>query len=90
MESRESVVLPIVPANPDRAKIAALAKQHQERAVKGDTAVDYIVMVLDATDKYVWSTIGSGNLSIEVAGDKRTPARTFGAPARPYGAPKGR
>jgi hypothetical protein len=59
-------------AKPDRAKIAALAKQHAPAVVRGDTAADYVLMVLDAADRYVWSTHGIGSLSIEVAGDTRT------------------
>jgi hypothetical protein len=59
---------------PDRARIAALARPHQSALVRGDTAAEYIVMVLDASDKYLWSTIGSGNLTIEVGGDPRKPA----------------
>ena len=60
-------------SSPDRARIAALATEHQSAIVRGDTAAEYIVMVLDAAEQYVWSTIGSGNLSIEVGGDSRTP-----------------
>lgn len=60
-------------AEPNRARIAELAKQHQGAVVRGDTAAEYIVMVLDAADRHVWSTSGSGIISIEVAGDTRTP-----------------
>jgi hypothetical protein len=73
----DTSVLTSAPAqrrSPDRARIAALATEHQPAIVRGDTAAEYVVMVLDAADQYVWSTIGSGNLSIEVGGDPRTPA----------------
>ena len=59
---------------PDRARIAALATQHQPAVVRGETAADYIVMALDAANQYVWSTSGSGNFRIEVGGDSRTAA----------------
>ena len=59
---------------PDRARIAALARQHQSGVVSGDTAADYIVMVIDAGNEYRWSTHGTGSVSIEVAGDTRTSA----------------
>jgi TonB-dependent SusC/RagA subfamily outer membrane receptor len=59
-------------AKPDRARIAALAREHHAAFVRGDTAMDYIVMVVDAADKFVWSTVGIGNATIEVAGDMRT------------------
>lgn len=64
----------LLPVNPDRARIASLVKQHQARVASGDTVVEYVVMVVDAAGKYLWSSIGSGNLQIEVAGDTRTPA----------------
>ncbi len=63
---------PATRPNPDRAAIAALAKEHQPAVVRGDVPAEYIVMVLDAADKYVWSTSGAGNLTIEVGGDPRT------------------
>ena len=58
---------------PDRALIAQLTRQHQPELVRGDTAAEYVVMVLDAADGYVWSTIGTGNLGIAVGADSRTP-----------------
>ena len=60
--------------DPDRKKVAELVRQHQPAVVRGDTAVEYVVMVVDAADTYLWSTIGSGNVSIEIAGDPRTPS----------------
>ncbi|HET9423881.1 MAG TPA: hypothetical protein VFO55_00810 [Gemmatimonadaceae bacterium] len=68
-----------VPMNPDRARVAALVKEHHARVISGDTAVEYVVMVVDASSRYLWSTIGNGNLQIEIAGDTRTPAerRTY-------------
>jgi anti-sigma-K factor RskA len=62
-----------IPANPDRERVVTLVKQHQPRVVSGDTIVEYVVMVVDASDKYLWSTFGSGNLQIEVGADPRTP-----------------
>lgn len=59
---------------PNRARIAELAREHQSAVISGDTAADYIVMVMDASERYVWSTFGSGNLSLEIGGDERTPA----------------
>ena len=61
-------------SSPDRATIAAYAAQYQPAVVRGDTASEYIVMVLDASQNHLWSTHGNGNLSIEVAGDVRTAA----------------
>ena len=58
---------------PNRARIAELAREHQPLVVNGDSAATYVVMVLDAADGYLWSTAGSGNLTIEVFGDTRTP-----------------
>jgi hypothetical protein len=66
--------LPPEAAKPDRARIAALVREHHRGFVRGDTAMDYIVIVLDATDKFVWSTVGIGNVAVSVAGDTRTPA----------------
>ncbi len=60
-------------ATPDRARIAALATQRLPDVVRGETAADYILVVLDASDQYVWSTHGIGDFSMEVAGDTRTP-----------------
>jgi len=57
---------------PNRALIAELTRQHQPELIRGDTSAEYVVMVLDAADGYLWSTIGNGNLGIEVAGDTRT------------------
>jgi hypothetical protein len=74
---------------PDRAKIAALATQHVPDVVRGDTASEYIVMVLDSADNHIWSTHGSGNLAIAVGGDPRTAAerRAYAAEhAAEYGA----
>jgi hypothetical protein len=38
----------------------------------GDTSVSYVVLVLDASDNYVWGTYGSGSLQIRIGGDKRS------------------
>jgi hypothetical protein len=59
---------------PNRARIAALASQHQPGVVRGDTAAQYMVMLLDAAENYLWSTYGSGSLFIEIGGDTRTAA----------------
>jgi beta-lactamase regulating signal transducer with metallopeptidase domain len=73
-EAREApIAVPAPRQNPDRAKIAAFVKQYQQAVVRGDSAAEYIVMVFDASDRYVWSTSGRGNVSIEIAGDSRTP-----------------
>jgi hypothetical protein len=64
---------PVPKLNPDRARIAALAREHMPAVVKGDTAANYIVMVFDAADKYVWGTFGVGGVSLEIGGDTRTP-----------------
>jgi hypothetical protein len=66
-------IVPPTPGKPDRARVAALARQHQPAVVRGDSAAEYLVMVVDAAEKYLWSTHGSGGLAIEVAGDARTP-----------------
>ena len=68
-----SALSPAQRPEPDRARIAELARQHQPAAVRGDSTLEYVVMVLDAADRYLWSTAGSGNFSIEVGGDSRTP-----------------
>lgn len=68
----EATAAAVVLRSPDRAKIAALATQHQPHVVRGDTAAQYMVMVMDAADNYLWSTYGSGSLSIEIGGDTRT------------------
>ena len=57
---------------PNRALIAELTRRYQPELVRGDTSAEYVVMVLDAGDGYVWSTIGHGNLGIEVGGDSRS------------------
>jgi len=57
---------------PNRALIAELTRQHQPELIRGDTSAEYVVMVLDAADGYLWSTIGTGNLGIEVGGDSRS------------------
>ena len=57
---------------PDRARVAALARDHQPAVVNGVTSAEHIVMVIDAAEQYVWSTFGSGNVMIEVAGDGRS------------------
>ena len=62
---------PAIP-NPDRTKIAAYATKHLPQVVRGDTSAQYIVMVLDQAENYVWGTYGNGSLVIEVTGDKRT------------------
>ena len=59
---------------PNRARIAALATEHQAAVVRGDTAADYILMVVNAANEYVWSTHGIGGVSVEVGGDTRTSA----------------
>ena len=59
---------------PDRARIADLARLYQPDVIAGDTTASYIVMIVDAANNYLWSTPGSGNLTIEVFGDTRTPA----------------
>ncbi len=56
---------------PDRARVAALAREHQPAVVNGVTSAEHIVMVIDAAEQYVWSTSGRGNVMIEVAGDAR-------------------
>lgn len=81
-ESAKRVEPPIAPSAaapapkksslPNRALIAELTRQHQPELIRGDTSAEYVVMVLDAADGYLWSTIGNGNLGIEVAGDTRT------------------
>jgi hypothetical protein len=60
--------------NPDRDLIIALAKQHMPEVVRGDTSVSYALIVLDAADKYVWSTYGEGALQLMIGGDSRTAA----------------
>jgi hypothetical protein len=60
--------------SPDRAKIMELIKQHMPEVVRGDTAADFAVILLDASDNYVWSTHGLGAVSLVIGGDKRTPA----------------
>ena len=60
-------------ANPDRAKIAALISAHMPEVVRGDTSADFAVIVLNAGDKYIWSTYGSGAVQIVIGSDKRTP-----------------
>jgi beta-lactamase regulating signal transducer with metallopeptidase domain len=57
---------------PDRARIAALARENLPDVVLGDTAAEYAVMIFDSADQYVWSTHGVGSVAIEVAGDTRT------------------
>jgi hypothetical protein len=64
---------PAVP-KPDRARIAALVAEHHPLVVRADTLGDYVVMVLDAAEQYVWSTAGAGGVAIEVGGDRRTAA----------------
>jgi hypothetical protein len=67
---------PIVTAwagNPDRLKIAAIANKHFPEVVRGDTAATYAVVVLDASDNYVWSTYGNGAVQLVIGADKRTP-----------------
>jgi hypothetical protein len=64
----------IVMTGPDRAKVAAMVKEHQPAVARGDTAVSYVMMVLDASGRYVWSTYGNGIWGIDVAGDPRSPA----------------
>jgi hypothetical protein len=71
--SELTVAAPAQRAQPDRAKIAGLARQYQPAVVRGETDATYIVMVLDASENYLWSTAGVGNVSIEVGGDTRTP-----------------
>jgi hypothetical protein len=63
---------PRIPSLPNRALIAELIRQHEAALIRGDASAEYVVMVLDASDSYVWSTIGSGNLGIEVAADPRS------------------
>jgi hypothetical protein len=60
--------------NPDRTRIAGFATKHLPEVIRGDTNATYIVMVLDASDNYVWATHGVGSLQISIAGDKRTSA----------------
>jgi hypothetical protein len=57
---------------PDRAMIRTLVTQRQPVLIRGDTASDYVLVVLDDSKRYVWSTQGSGGLQIEVGGDTRT------------------
>jgi hypothetical protein len=59
--------------NPDRLKIAAIANKHFPEVVRGDTAANYAVIVLNASDDYVWSTYGVGSVQLVIGGDKRTP-----------------
>ena len=59
--------------NPDRLKIAAIANKHFPEVVRGDTAANYAVIVLDASGNYVWSTHGVGSVQLVIGGDKRTP-----------------
>jgi hypothetical protein len=63
---------PKTPSLPNRALIAELTRRNQPGLVRGDTSAEYLVMVLDAADGYVWSTIGDGNLGIEVGADSRS------------------
>lgn len=70
----DHVVTPTAPAKPDRALIATLARQHQAAVVRGDSASEYLVLLLDTSQNYLWSTHGNGNVSIEVGGDVRTSA----------------
>jgi len=63
---------PRPPSFPNRALIADLTRRYQPALVRGDTSAEYVVMVLDAADGYLWSTIGDGNLGIEVGADTRS------------------
>lgn len=67
-----ATAVPARKQKPNRAMIAALATQHARTVVRGDTAADYIILVLDASDRYVWSTHGIGSYAFEIAGDTRT------------------
>ena len=60
--------------NPDRDLIIALTRQHMPEVVRGDTSVNYALIVLDAADKYVWSTYGQDALQLVIGGDSRTAA----------------
>jgi hypothetical protein len=66
--------VPWQPSNPDRAKIMELVKQHMPEIVRGDTTADYALVLLDASDNYVWSTHGLGGVTLVIGGDKRTAA----------------
>ena len=57
-----------------RETIMGLVKQHMPEVVRGDTNVTYAVIVLDATDNYVWGTYAVGLVQLVIGGDKRTPA----------------
>jgi hypothetical protein len=70
---RPSPVVSAWAGNPDRLKIAAIANKHFPEVVRGDTAANYAVVVLDASDNYVWSTYGNGAIQVVIGGDKRTP-----------------
>ena len=61
-------------SNPDRARIAGYATKYLPEVIRGDTNATYIVMVLDASDNYVWATHGIGSLQITIGNDKRTAA----------------
>ena len=63
---------PAQPRKPDRARIAALAREYASDVVRGDTAADYMVLLVNSADQYVWSTHGVGMVNIAVAGDTRT------------------
>ena len=88
--SRSSLALPseTQARKPNRARVVEMARANQARVTSGDTAADYIVMVMDAAERYVWSTFGSGNALIAIAGDTRTAAeraeymRTYAAEFR--------
>jgi hypothetical protein len=57
---------------PDRTRIAGYANKYMPELIRGDTNAAYVVMVLNASDDYVWGTYGSGALQIRIGGDKRT------------------
>jgi hypothetical protein len=59
---------------PNRALIADLIRRYHLGLVRGDTTAEYVVMVLDAAQNYVWSTLGDGNVGIQVGADSRQPA----------------
>ncbi|MEP6834847.1 MAG: hypothetical protein ABJB74_15745, partial [Gemmatimonas sp.] len=69
----DQVSTPTLSENPNRALIALLARQHQPAVVRGDTISQYIVMVLDAAQNYLWSTHGNGGVAVDAGGDLRTP-----------------
>ena len=59
---------------PNRAQVAAYVRNRHPTVVNGSASAEYVVMVVDAAELYVWSTFGTGNVMTEVAGDTRTAA----------------